>query len=81
MCVQRATSCSAVFSVTSHTVVVRGEDGEEVTRVMVSSTTDPLRAVLSSLPRDSALFVEVEACNILLCRSSRAINLCEYKLD
>ena len=85
---QRARSCSDDFSVTSHSVVVRrrgggGEEGggEEVARALASSTTDLLRGVVRDLPRDSALLVEVEACNVLLCRTSRVLNFCEWRLQ
>ena len=89
MLLQRATSCSSEFSVTSHSVVVRRRDGggeegggEEVARALaLSSTTDLLRGVVRDLPRDSALLVEVEACNVLLCRTSRALDLCEWRLQ
>ena len=83
---QRATSCSADFSVTSHSVVVRrreggGEDGggEEVGRAPASPYSDLLRGVVMDLPRDTPLIVEVEACNVLLCRNSRTIEFCEWR--
>ena len=58
-------------------MVVMSEEGEEVRRVMADSASNPLRVTVGALPRDAVLTVRVEACNVLICRRSRTLDLCE----
>ena len=46
--------------------------------VMTNSTQDPLRVTVDGITRDAAFTVTIEACNILLCRRSRVLDLCEW---
>ena len=74
---QRATSCSSNFPVTNHSVVVMGEGGGEVGRVLAEPSSDPLVVTVAGLPLDARLEVAVEACNELFCRTSSTLQLCE----
>ena len=40
---------------------------------------DLLQAMVGGIPRDAQFTVRVEACNVLLCRTSRAVDLCEWR--
>ena len=64
---------------TNHSVLVIGEDGEVVRRELVTdSSADLLTVTVTGLPRDDVFTVRVEACNVLLCRRSIALDLSEW---
>ena len=60
-------------------MLVIEEGGEVVRKVMTDSTQDPLRVTVDRITRDAAFTVTIEACNILLCRRSRVLDLCEWR--
>ena len=78
---QRAMSCSPTYSVTSHTVQVIGGGGEVVREAVAGpqGAGDLLQAMVGGIPRDAQFTMRVEACNVLLCRTSRAVDLCEWR--
>ena len=64
----------------NHSVLVIGGGGEVVREGTVSDTTPDVlqEVVVGGIERDAEFSVRVQACNVLLCRRSRALRLCEY---
>ena len=56
-----------------------GEGGKVVREVMTDSAQDPLRITVDGITRDAAFTITIEACNILLCRRCRVLELCEWR--